>query len=348
MAERDLVAETVGRFNRRAVITTAAAAGAVAAIGPKRLARAQAPVKLAFSVPGLNFPFFIHMMEQARLHSEELGLEFRELDGQEGGAPSSTKQSNDIDAIIADGFNVLVISPNDTAALSPAVQTAVDAGLIVVTVDRNVTEVATLAHVGADNVRGGELQGEYLLEILSGGGTVFELEGQPGATPAIDRKTGLHTVIDAQDAVQIVFEQTANFDKATALSTIESALGANDDPAAIVCANDDMALGAIEALAGADLAIPVIGFDALPEALQAIQAGTMAATIEQFPGQQATTAIDIALAKFNDGTDPAEHDTYLTPIILTKDNLGQAERAEEAGITPTGSPVASPEASPTA
>lgn len=349
MSTHDLIAETAGRFNRRAVLKTAAAAGVVAAVGPQLSAKAQEPIKLAFSVPGLNFPFFVHMMNLAKQHAEMIGgIEFRELDGQEGGSPSSTKQSNDIDAIIADGFNALVISPNDVAALAPAVQAAVDAGLVVVTVDRNVTEVATLAHVGADNVRGGELQGEYLIEILPDGGTVFELEGQPGATPAIDRKTGLHNVIDAQDKVQIVFEQTANFGRSEGLTITETALQSNDAPSAIVCANDDMAFGAIEALSAAGLTVPVIGFDALPEALLAIEAGTMAATIEQFPGQQATTAIDIALAKLRDGTDPAEHDTYLTPIILTAENLGQAERAEEAGITPTGSPIASPEASPTA
>lgn len=349
MAAHDLIAETAGRFNRRVVLKTAAAAGVVAAVGPQFSARAQDPIKLAFSVPSLGFAFFVHMMDQARMHTETIGgIEFRELDGQEGGNPSSTKQSNDIDAIIADGFNILVISPNDVAALAPAVQAAVDAGIVVVTVDRNVTEVATLAHVGADNVLGGEAQGNYLLEILPDGGTVFELEGQPGATPAIDRKTGLHNVIDAQDAVQIVFEQTANFARGEALTVTEAALAANDAPSAVVCANDDMAYGVIEALSGAGLSIPVIGFDALPEALLAIQSGTMAATVEQFPGQQARTAIDIALAKLRDGTDPAEHDTYLTPIILSAENLGQAERAEEAGITPTGSPVASPEASPTA
>ncbi len=351
MAAHDQVAETAGRFNRRAVLKTAAAAGVVAAVGPglASTARAQDPIKLAFSVPGLNFPFFVHMMNLAHQHADAIGgIEFRELDGQEAGQPSSTKQSNDIDAIIADGFNALVISPNDVQALAPAIQAAIDAGLVVVTVDRNVTDVATLAHVGADNVIGGEAQGTYLLEILPDGGTVFELEGQPGATPAIDRKKGLHNIIDAQEAVQIVFEQTANFGRSEGLTITETALQSNDAPAAIVCANDDMAFGAIEALSAAGLTVPVIGFDALPEALQAIQAGTMSATVEQFPGQQATTAIDIALAKLKDGTDPAQHDTYLTPIILSAENLGQAERAEEAGITPTGSPVASPEASPTA
>lgn len=340
------IAGVIGRqADRRTVLKGTALAGLAAASLTPRMARAQEPTRLAFSVPGLNFPFFVHMMDLARQHVEQNypDVEFIELDGQEAGAPSSTKQSNDIDAIIAQGVQVLVISPNDVAALAPAIQTAIDAGLVVVTVDRNVTDVPTLAHVGADNVEGGRVQGRYLLEILPEGGDVIELQGQPGAAPAIDRHAGLEEIVSAQDAVTIVISQTAEFARARAVTVLEAALATEEaaNLAAVVCANDDMAFGSIEALADAGITVPIIGFDALPEALQAIQAGTMAATIEQFPGGQSTQAIDIAMAKLQDGTDPAEHDTYLTPILITADNLADAERAVEAG-------VASPEASPSA
>jgi inositol transport system substrate-binding protein len=334
---------TQRKANRRTVIKTAAIAGLVVPFMP-HMARAQEPLKIAFSVPGLNFPFFVHMMDLARAHVETTypDVEFISLDGQESGAPSSTKQSNDIDAIIAQGVNGLVISPNDGAALAPAVQAAIDAGMVVATVDRTVVDVATLAHVGADNVEGGRLQGRYLIEILPDGGDIIELQGQPGATPAIDRHAGLDEVLTAQDKIKVAVSQTAEFARAKAVTVLEAALASNPEPKAVVCANDDMAFGAIEALADADLTIPVIGFDALPEALQAIQAGTMAATVEQFPGKQSTTAIDIVMAKLLDGTDPAEHDTYLTPILVSADNLAEAERAVEAGVAPAASPEASP------
>jgi ABC-type sugar transport system substrate-binding protein len=334
---------TQRKANRRTVIKTAAIAGLAVPFMP-HMARAQEPLKIAFSVPGLNFPFFVHMMDLARAHVETTypDVEFISLDGQESGAPSSTKQSNDIDAIIAQGVNGLVISPNDGAALAPAVQAAIDAGLVVATVDRTVVDVATLAHVGADNVEGGRLQGRYLIEILPDGGDIIELQGQPGATPAIDRHAGLDEILTAQDKINVAVSQTAEFARAKAVTVLEAALASNPEPKAVVCANDDMAFGAIEALADADLTIPVIGFDALPEALQAIQAGTMAATVEQFPGKQSTTAIDIVMAKLLDGTDPAEHDTYLTPILVSADNLAEAERAVEAGVAPAASPEASP------
>jgi ABC-type sugar transport system substrate-binding protein len=99
-----------------------------------------------------------------------------------------------------------------------------------------------------------------------------------------------------------------------------------------------MAFGAVEALSDAGLSIPIIGFDALPEALIAINGGQMTATVEQFPGGQAAGALDIIVAKLRDGKDPAQHDTFLTPIIISKDNLADAERAVEAGVAPAASP----------
>lgn len=333
-------------MNRRTLFKGAAAAGVMAgaagmALPAVRPAGAQENLKIAFSVPGLNFPFFVHMMNLAEQHCNAIGgIEFIPLDGQQNGAPSSTKQTADLEAATAQGINGLVISPNDAAALAPAVQAVIDAGIPVVTVDRTVTDVDTLAHVGADNVEGGRIQGRYLIEILPDGGDVYELQGQPGATPAIDRHKGLDEVISAQDKVKIVVSQTAEFARAKAVSVFESALAGNPEPQAVVCANDDMAFGVAEVAQAQGLSIPIIGFDSLPEALIAIDEGTMAATIEQFPGGQATKAIDILLAFLKDGTTPAEHDTFLTPIIITKDNLGEAERAAEAGVGGDATPAA--------
>jgi ABC-type sugar transport system substrate-binding protein len=331
------------QINRRALMKGAAVASAAALLPVSaRNSAAQTPLKIAFSVPGLNFPFFVHMMDLAEQHAMEIGgIEFIRLDGQENGAPSSTKQSADLEAVVSQGVNGIVISPNDVNALAPSIQAAIDAGVPVVTVDRNVTGATTLAHVGADNVEGGRAQGRYLISILPEG-DVIELQGQPGASPAIDRHAGFDEIIKGQDKVKVVASETAQFQRAAAVTVLESLLAANPDPKAVVCANDDMAFGAVEALADAGLSIPVIGFDALPEALIAINEGTMAATVEQFPGGQASGALDILVAKLRDGTDPAQHDTFLIPIIISKENLTDAERAAEAGLAPAGTPAATP------
>jgi ABC-type sugar transport system substrate-binding protein len=307
--------------------------------GTPASARQDDQLQIAFSVPGLNFPFFVHKMNIARDKAEELDVTLIELDGQD----NSATQSAGIETMIAQGVDGIVISPKDVEALAPAIQAATDAGIPVVTVDRNVTGAETLAHVGADNVRGGEKQGEYLMEILPEGGQIIELQGSVGASPAIDRSAGFNSVIADHPEYEIVFQQTAGFARDQGLTVTEQALQANPDVDAIVAANDDMAFGAAEAVAGAGLDIPIIGFDALPEALQAVQDGTLAATVEQWPGRQTSGAMEILVNFLRDGTEPAEHDNFIEPTLITADNVGEAERAEEAGITPTGA-AATPEA----
>jgi inositol transport system substrate-binding protein len=261
------------------------------------------------SVPGLTFPFFVHMMEAFKAEAVKQGYEPLESDGQ----VSSPKQTVD--------------------AMAPALQEAVDAKVPVVTVDRRVPSVTgILGHVGADNVKGGEAQGELVEKMFPNGATIINLQGQSGASPAIDRNKGLHNVLDkAKDKYKIVFEQTAGFDRAKGLSVTEAALaGMATPPQVIVAANDDMALGALEAVKARNLkGMVIIGFDALPETLGKIRDGEITATIEQFPGKQSATGVDILTNFLKDGTKPAQQITLLTPVAITKDNLNTAERLSE-------------------
>ena len=311
---------------RRALLI-ATAMSAIAAVAP---AQAQKPLVISTSLPSLSFPFFVHMQTQLRAEAQKLGgVSLIETDGQN----SSPKQTSDMEAAVTKGVNAIVISPLDVAALAPAVQAVVEAGIPVVTIDRRVNGVeGVLAHVGADNVRGGQAQGEAILAAFPQGATVMHLQGQPGAGPAIDRNKGLHMVLDAhKDIFKMVFEQPANFARDQALTMVESGLaGMAKAPDVIVCANDDMALGAMEAAKARNMtAIKIYGFDALPEALSRVEDGSLAGTVEQFPGEQSRIAMDIAVAFARDGKQPANKLTLLTPIVITKANLDKAERLSE-------------------
>lgn len=302
---------------------------ALVAFGPAQAAEKH--LTILMSVPGLTFPFFVHCINQGKAEAAKLGdIDLLVSDGQ----VSSPKQTADIEAAITKGVSGIVISPNDADALAPALQEAVDAKIPVVTFDRRVNKVpGILAHVGADNVKGGEAQGELIEKLFPNGCTVMNLQGQSGSSPAIDRNKGLHNVLDqAKDKYKIVFEDTAAFDRAKGLSMTESALaGMKTPPDVINCANDDMALGALEALKARNLVgkVKLIGFDALPEALGQIKAGNMTATIEQMPGGQVKGALDTLVAYLRDGKKPAEPVKLLTPIAITSDNLNQAERLNE-------------------
>lgn len=314
-------------MSSRKLTIVAALALAAAAFGPAQSAGKH--LTIVATSPDLAFPFFKHMTDQVADEAKKIGdIDLTITDGQR----SSPKETADIEAAITKGVDGLLVDPNDVDALAPAIQEAIDAKIPVVTVDRRVDKVpGILAHVGADNVKGGEAQGTLIEKLFPNGATVMNLQGQSGASPAIDRNKGLHNVLDqAKDKYKIVFEDTAGFDRTKALAMTESALASmSTPPDVIVAANDDMVLGALEAVKARNLKVTLIGFDALPETLGDIKAGTVTATIDQLSGQQVRASFDALVAFLRDGTKPAQQVTLLTPIAITKDNLNQAERLDE-------------------
>ncbi|MEC5291850.1 substrate-binding domain-containing protein [Aurantimonas sp. C2-6-R+9] len=305
-------------------------AGAVAAslLGAFGAAHAQEKVTIASSMPALEFPFFVHMQDALTKKAAEIGgIELIATDGQN----KTTKQTGDVEAAIIRGVGGIIISPLDSVAMAPALQQAVDAGIPVVTIDRRVEGVpGILAHVGADNVIGGEAQGKLIMELFPDGARIVNLQGQPGSSPAIDRNKGLHNVLDpVSDKYEFVAEQTANFAREEGASVTEAILaGLDSPPDAIVAANDDMALGALQVTQERGLSVPILGFDALPEALASIRDGGLAATVEQFPGGQSSTALQAMVDYIRDDKKP-ESLILLQPIAITKDNLDKAERLGE-------------------
>jgi ABC-type sugar transport system substrate-binding protein len=302
------------------------AAALAGGLGP---ARAQdKELTLAWSLPALEFPFFVHMQKALRDKAGEVGgITLIETDGQN----QTTKQTADVEAAVTQGVDGIIISPADAVAMAPALQGAVDAGIPVVTIDRRVDGVpGILSHVGADNVLGGEAQGKLIMELFPDGATIVNLQGQPGASPAIDRNKGAHNVLDpVSDKYKFVAEQTANFQRSEAVTVTESLLaGMESPPDVILAANDDMALGALQVVKEQGLPIKVIGFDALPEALASIRDDGLTATIEQWPGGQSAEALETMVGHLRDGTTP-EPLVLLTPIAITKDNLDKAERLSE-------------------
>jgi inositol transport system substrate-binding protein len=317
-------------IDRRTLLASSGLAGIALLAGSRSVfAQAKKELTIATSLPSLEFPFFVHMQKQLIAEGNALGgIKLINMDGQN----KAPKQTADVEAAITQKVNAIVISPTDVNAMAPALEAAVKAGIPVVTIDRRVAKVdGLLGHVGADNVKGGEAQANAIIKDFPNGAKIFHLQGQPGAGPAIDRNKGLHNVLDkVKDKYQIVFEQTANFARAEGLSVTEAGLAGKGKPDVIVCANDDMALGAMEAAKARGFNdIKIYGFDALPEALKAVKDGGMQATIEQFPGEQSREAMRVAVAFARDGKKPAEAVLLLTPVAITKANLDKAERVSE-------------------
>ena len=282
---------------------------------------------IAESTPGFVFPFFVHMDREIQAEAAAIGgVEVLFFDGED----AVPKQSEDVLAAVTQQVDGILISPKDSVAMAPAIQEAVDADVPVMTIDRRVDGVEILGHVGADNVIGGEAQGQLIIDTFPDGATIVNLQGTPGSSPAIDRNQGVHNVLDpVSDTYVFVAEQTAEFKREEGANVTEAILaGLDEPPDVIVAANDDMALGAMTVIQEQGLDVAIIGFDALPEALAAVRDGGMLATIEQFPGGQATTALNALVDYLRNGVQP-EPVLLLSPVAITTDNFETAERLSE-------------------
>lgn len=293
-------------------------------------ASAQDDLRIAFSVPGFNFPFFLITEAGAIAEAERIGgINIISLDGQN----SDAVQLSTAEDAVASGIDGMVISPRTTEGLGALFELLEEQGIPVVTFDRRAGEgTSILAHIGADNVAGGEQAGRFIADRLGGAGRVIELTGTPGASPAIDRSAGFNQAVADFPGIDVVAQQTAQFDSATALQVTEdilTSLGATAaDPGfdALFAANDDMVLGAIEAIRARGLDpgdFVIVGFDALGTALDAISEGSLTGTVDQFPNEQAGTAVQQLVSFLRDGTEPPP-DTFLTPRVISIDNIDEA------------------------
>ena len=232
---------------------------------------------IGLSVSTQNNPFFVSLVEGAKKQAGVLGVDITVADAGDDAA----KQTSDIEDLVASGISVLIVNPVDSDAVTGAVEFAKSKGVKVISVDRAVNGVDIECQIASDNVLGAELATQFIVDTLGEGAVVAELEGVTGASAAIDRSQGFHNIADAK--LQVVARQTANFARAEGMSVMENMLQANPDIQAVFAANDEMALGAMEAITGAGKKVMVMGFDATDDAIASIKAGQMAGTIHSSP-----------------------------------------------------------------
>ncbi len=267
---------------------------------------------IGLSVSTQNNPFFVTLVEGAQEAADKAKASLTVVDA----GDDVTKQVSDIEDLISKDISVLIVNPVDSDAVSGAVQEAVNKGIKVISVDRVVNGVDIDCQIASDNVAGAEMATQYIVDTLGEGVKVAELQGTSGASAAIDRGTGFHNVADAK--MEVVASQTANFDRAEGMTVMENMLQANSDIQAVFAANDEMALGAMEAIAGAGKDIMVVGFDATDDAIASIKEGKMAATIAQQPALIGSTAIENALILIEGGS--IEKTIPVEVTLITKDN----------------------------
>ncbi len=284
---------------------------------------------IGLSVSTLNNPFFVSLVDGAKAEATKLGADLTVVDA----GDDATKQVSDIEDLVSKGVSVLIVNPVDSDAVSGAVQAAKNQGIKVISVDRVVNGVEVDCEIASDNVLGAELATQYIVDTLGEGVKVAELQGIAGASAAIDRGQGFHNIADAK--LDVVASQVANFDRTEGMTVMENMLQANPDIQAVFAANDEMALGAVEAITGANKDILVMGFDATDDAIAAIKAGKMAGTIAQQPELIGSTAVTNAV-KLIDG-ETIEKKIPVEVTLVTIDNVDTFNAKEAVEVVGNGS-----------
>ncbi|CAI6044524.1 Ribose import binding protein RbsB [Paenibacillus sp. JJ-100] len=271
--------------------------------------------KIGLSISTLNNPFFVSLKDGVVAEAQKQGIQVVVVDAQN----DSAKQTNDVDDLIQQGVDALLINPADSAAISTAVQSANSVGIPVITLDRSADKGEVAALVASDNAKGGQMAAAYIVEQLGEGAKVIELEGVPGASATRERGKGFHEIADQK--LDVIAKQSADFDRSKGLNVMENLLQGNPEVQAVFAHNDEMALGAIEAIQSSGKDIPVIGFDGNDDAIKSIQDGKLTATVAQQPqliGQLALqAALDVLSGEQVEKSIPAELK------LVTKDNVNQ-------------------------
>ena len=214
----------------------------------------------------------------------------------------------------------LVIAPFDSNRLALVIEQAVSAGIPVVAMDTPVNSDQILSFVVFDNFSAGKKVGEWVAQQLGGKGKVLILDGPQDQQNAIDRRNGFLAGLKSGD-IEVLDTESADWEIEPARQITADWLDRFDDVDAIIAANDNMALGAAQALADADReGVLVTGFDATDIALQATADGQISATVDQAPGEQARLAIQI-LIKHLERAETFPSIIYLPDIpLVTQEN----------------------------
>ena len=260
--------------------------------------------------------FMVKMREGAQKKADELGLTINFQDASD----DSATQANQLANAAATGAGAVIVNPTDSDAMAPAVKQLTDAKIPVVAVDRAVNNAEVSSYIASDNVGGGKQAAKALSEAIHGEGEILVLQGKTGSSASRERGQGFDEGLKDSPNIKVVAKQTAEFERVKGLDVTTNLLQAHPNVKAIFAENDEMALGAIEALgdkAGKD--VIVVGFDGVEDALKAIKEGTMYASIAQQPADMAAQAV-VEASKLLKG-ESATKEMQVDVVTVTKDNV---------------------------
>lgn len=286
----------------------------------------------ALIVSTLDNPFFVSVVDGAEQQADEYGID---LDVQNANNSDGTSLDQATTAITKQP-DVLILDPVGEESGGTITNNANSSDIPVVAFDREPASGDLASFIGYDAIQAGERGAESLAEAIDEEGTIVEIQGILGTDVAQDRSKGFNVGIEQYSDIEVVAQQSADFDRGEALDVMTNVLQANPDIDGVYAANDEMAMGVVAALNDRGLAgdVMVVGNDGIADALKAVQAGTMYSTHAESPfvlGQSVMDLVDKVAAG-----EAVEERTVLEGELVTQDDVGEfCEFLEDSGDTDT-------------
>lgn len=226
------------------------------------------------------------------------------------------------ETFISREVDVALIGPYDASAGQPAAEALLEAGIPTITLKAEISDNSICPYVGQDDAVAGEIEMQWVADQLDGKGNIVIIEGPIGNSAQILRNEGIYKVLENYPDINVLYTQTGNWNREEGMSLMENWLQTGAQIDAVVAHNDDMALGAYDALvdAGLDGEILCIGIDAIAAAMQSVAAGELDATVLQDSYGIGAKGIEVALKAVAGET--LESTYYIDPVLLTIDNIG--------------------------
>lgn len=264
--------------------------------------------------------FAYHAMHKK---ARELGVDLITYDANN----DANRQAVNIEDLIKSGVDAIITDPVHVRSLTSALELARRKGVPVVAFDRSAFGSPYLFFVGSDDIEAGRLACRFLVDRLNGAGNIIVLEGDIGSSTAVNRSKGFYEEIKKYPAMKVVFKKTGGFFRDEGYRVMEEALSTVANFNAVYSQNDDMILGAIEAMEDADISqekILTIGTDAIPNALIAISEGRLDATI-QYPISQVKIALEKLVHYLKTGNLPKWKEHLVKPWVITGENISTGD-----------------------
>ena len=276
-------------------------------------------IVVGVSLLNLSSEFIVMLNEAMEARAGELGVKLIVNDAQR----SAERQIQQVEGFIAQKVDVIILNPCEVEASSPAVDKALAAGIPIINLNSATKSVPT-AFVGSHDEESARIAMEFIAKRLNGKGKVLMMQGFMGQAAQLKRDEGAREILAKNPGLELLATQTAEWDRAKAMSLMENWIQAHgSNIQAVFAQNDEMGMGALLALERANLKDKVVlaSIDAIADALEAVKAGRLDATVFQDAKGQGSTAVEVALKIAK--KEPYEKETFILFQLVTKENADQ-------------------------